>query len=56
MTREHFKKIRKDKGYTQVELAKLFDITVVYISKLENGHSKISPIMAMAMLNLPRKS
>ena len=35
---ERLKKKRKSSGLTQEEVAELVDITVVYLSKIENGH------------------
>jgi DNA-binding transcriptional regulator YiaG len=44
-----FKKIRREKGYSQSQLAREFDVTVMTISRWERG---VVPIPRMAELAL----
>ena len=39
----HFRRLRKDSGYTQRELAELLKVSFTYLSKIENGHLDYPP-------------
>lgn len=55
MNNVEFKKIRKDKGYTQKEIAEYLGLTPEYISYMENNHKPVVKRTEMAMRNLPSK-
>lgn len=40
---ERFKKLRKQYGYTQEEIAEMLDVHFTYISKIENGKLPFTP-------------
>ena len=40
---QKLKQARKDKGYSQTQLAKLVGIDFTYLSKIENNHADYSP-------------
>jgi len=54
MNKEMFRKIRKEKGYTQKQLADYIGFVVHYISLMENGHKKITRRTALVMNHLPK--
>ena len=39
---ERLKKSRKQKGYTQAQLAEILDISEEYLSRMEKGNTKLS--------------
>lgn len=53
MTKEEFKKIRVEHGYTQKELAEYLGFTEAHISYMENGHKQVVKRTGMVMGNLP---
>ncbi len=56
MNKTQFKKKRMSFGYTQIELSKILGISRVHLSRLENGHCKISKIIGMAMDSLTKNN
>ena len=55
MDKREFKTIRQANGYTQRELASYLDMTPEHISRIENGHSGIGKVLALAMSGLKKK-
>lgn len=52
MTPTQFRASRRRLGYTQVELARAFDVGARYIQKLEAGEQPITRRLALAMAGL----
>jgi transcriptional regulator with XRE-family HTH domain len=52
---KEFKAQRESKGYSQSELAKVFQVTVRTISRWENGDRKIPHIAFIALESLKSK-
>jgi DNA-binding transcriptional regulator YiaG len=51
-----FKEMRRAKGYTQVELAREFDVNVITVSRWERGSIKPIPRLAeIALFSLKSK-
>lgn len=53
MDMKTFRKIRRERGYTQKELAEYLGLTDHYISYMENGHKPIVRRTELSMKNLP---
>jgi len=49
-----FKKLRIDKGYTQVQIAPLLGVNPEQVSRLENGHCEIRKTMWIIIKGLPK--
>ena len=48
-----FRKIRKTKGYTQVELGEILGLNPEQISRLENGHCQVKKALGIVIKSLP---
>jgi DNA-binding transcriptional regulator YiaG len=55
MSATEFKKLRAKKGYSQSELARLFEVTVMTISRWETGRRKVPHYALIALESLPKK-
>jgi transcriptional regulator with XRE-family HTH domain len=49
---QRIKRARKAKGYTQEKLAEKLDISIVYVSKIENGKTKLNLEMLFRLAHL----
>jgi len=52
---KEFKRLRKMKGYSQTELARLLKVTVRSISRWETGEQKAPEMAVLAVKGLPKK-
>ncbi|WP_462137395.1 helix-turn-helix domain-containing protein [Candidatus Mycalebacterium sp.] len=52
---EQLKKIRRQKGYTQGQVAKLLGTTQSYISKLESGQFRIDVVLLKSFSRIYKK-
>ncbi len=55
MSAKEFKVLRKAKGYSQSQLARIFKVAVRTISRWENKQRKVPHIALMALAGLKRK-
>jgi len=55
MGAEQFQRLRKKKGYSQAEVARLLKVTVRTVSRWENGDRKVPHIAIMALDSLSAK-
>lgn len=49
---QRIKMVRKQKDYTQEKMAESIEVSTVYISKIENGRTKLSLEMLMKIAHL----
>jgi transcriptional regulator with XRE-family HTH domain len=53
---KEFKRLRRNKGYSQSQLARILKVTVRTVSRWENGKRKVPHIAIMALASLrPQK-
>ncbi len=55
MSAKEIKRLRRTKGYSQSQLARIFKVTVRTVSRWENGKRKVPHIALMALAGLKRK-
>lgn len=55
MTAKAFKQMREAKGYTQVELAREFDVKPLTVSRWERGEVPVPRLAKLALINLKHK-
>jgi transcriptional regulator with XRE-family HTH domain len=55
MSASEFRSLRTKLGHTQRELSDALDLSVVQISRYENGHAPVPTVVRVALTALTRK-